>query len=204
VPAELKFFTEPPCLLPGENRCDFEALRLMMIEEIRPETNIEWLWLMDLVELSWEILRYRCLKQRILETFREAAIASILHRINSAGMPPEMSELVRLHSSRAGAEWKLNAHAAAEIEARLARNGFDEIAVNAEVFIQARSEFAMFDSLMHAAQHRRMVLLREIGIRREVVKRAREATRSERFREFRRLEKPASEIIDREFRPAAE
>jgi hypothetical protein len=59
-----------------------------------------------------------------------------------------------------------------EVEDRLARNGFDAIAVNAEVFIRARNEFAMFDSLMHAAQHRRMVLLREIGIRREAARRA--------------------------------
>ena len=92
VPAELMFLMEQPCLLPGENRRDFEALRLMMIEEIRPETKIEWLWLLDLVERSWEILRYRRLKQRMLDAFREAAIASILHRINSAKMPPEMSE----------------------------------------------------------------------------------------------------------------
>lgn len=175
VPAELMFLMEQPCLLPGENRRDFEALRLMMIEEIRPETKIEWLWLLDLVERSWEILRYRRLKQRMLDAFREAAIASILHRINSAGMPPEMSELVRLHSTRGAADWKQRPDAAAEIEAHLARNGFDAIAVNAEVFIQAQREFAMFDGLMHAAQHRRTVLFREIGIRREMVNRARRA-----------------------------
>ena len=85
VPAELMFLMEQSCLLPGENRRDFEALRLMMIEEIRPETKIEWLWLLDLVERSWEILPYRRLKQRMLDAFREAAIACILHRINSVG-----------------------------------------------------------------------------------------------------------------------
>ena len=79
APAELMF-------LMGSHVCcqekrDFEALRLMMIEEIRPETKIEWLWLLDLVERSWEILRYRRLKQRMLDV-REAAIACILHRIN--------------------------------------------------------------------------------------------------------------------------
>ena len=76
---------------------------------------------------------------------------------------------------RRAAEWKQRPVAVAEIEAHLARNGFDAIAVNAEVFIQAQREFAMFDGLMHAAQHRRMVLFREIGIRREMVSRARRA-----------------------------
>ena len=204
VPAELMFLMEQPYLLPGENRRDFEALRRMMIEEIRPETKIEWLWLLDLVERSWEILRYRCLKQRILDSFREAAIASILHRINSAGMPPETSELVRQHSIQGAAEWKERPDAAAEIEAHLARNGFDAIAVNAEVFGHAQREFAMFDGLMHAAQHRRMVLFREIGIRREMIHRARQATRPERLHGFRRLEKPVCEIIDRELSALAE
>lgn len=178
APSELMFLIEQPCLMPGENRQDFEALRLVMIEEIRPETKIEWLWLQDLVERSWEILRYRRLKQRVLESFRQAAIASILHAIDSAGMPPETSEMVRLRSARAAAEWTENSDAAAEIEAHLARNGFDDIAVNGEVFVQAQRAYAMFDTLMHAAQHRRMALFREIGIRRELANRARKALRS--------------------------
>jgi len=47
----------------------------MMDGDIRPETNIEWLWTMDLVELSWEILRYQRLKNRILDAHRVASAA---------------------------------------------------------------------------------------------------------------------------------
>jgi hypothetical protein len=159
--------------LPGENRHDFETIRQMMVDEIQPETNIEWLWLLDLVELSWEILRYRRLKQRILELFRESAIASLLQRIDGAGMPPELLGVVRLRSQRNAADWSEDDSAAAEIQARLERNGYNAVAVNAEVHTLASKEFATFDNLMHAAQQRRMVLLREIAIRRELVKRAR-------------------------------
>ena len=62
--------SEPSCLLPGESLRDFEAIRQMMVEDIQPATNIEWLWTLDLVELSWEILRYRRLKERILDAHR--------------------------------------------------------------------------------------------------------------------------------------
>ena len=62
VPVELTPFFEPSFLLPGESRLDFEAIRQMMVDDIRPETNIEWLWTLDVVELSWEVLRYRRLK----------------------------------------------------------------------------------------------------------------------------------------------
>lgn len=63
IPAELEGFTHEPCLLPRESRREFETIRRMIIDDIRPKTNIEWLWTLDLVELSWEIHRYRCLKK---------------------------------------------------------------------------------------------------------------------------------------------
>jgi len=59
---------------------------------------------------------------------------------------------------------------AVEIESRLKRFGFDSIALNAEVYVQARDQLEIFDNLQRA-QQRRMVLLREISIRREFAKR---------------------------------
>ena len=64
IPVELRALSGPSFLLPGEHRQEFEMIQKMMIEEVRPESNIEWLWTLDLIELSWEILRYRRLKQR--------------------------------------------------------------------------------------------------------------------------------------------
>lgn len=59
APAEFRSFAEPSFLLPGEDLRDYEVLRQMIVEDIQPQTNIEWLWTLDLVELSWEIVRYR-------------------------------------------------------------------------------------------------------------------------------------------------
>ncbi len=77
VPAELVPFSEP----------SFEVIRQMTVDDIRPETNIEWLWTLDLVELSWEILRYRRFKKVFLGTHRVAAIEAILLRLDGEGMP---------------------------------------------------------------------------------------------------------------------
>jgi hypothetical protein len=173
VPAELISFSEPSLLLPGESRQDYEAIRQMMVDDIRPETNIEWLWTLDLVELSWEILRYRRLKKRILDAHRVAAIEAILQRLDGQGMPAEDMPTVRARSRRTAAEWYDGREAASEIEARLHQRGFDQIDINAEVFVQARELFDLFDQLMIAAQRRRIGLLREISIRHEVVKRVR-------------------------------
>jgi len=179
VPAELKPFSEPSFLLPGESFHDFEAIRQMMVDDIQPETNIEWLWTLDLVELSWEILRYRHLKKRILDVHRVAAIEAILQRLDGEGMPAEAMPLVRKQARRAATEWRDDSEAALEIEARLYRSGLDPIAINAEVFVRARELFVMFDQLMHSAQSRRIGLLREISIRREFAIRVRRVIRAD-------------------------
>ena len=84
IPAELKSFAEDTCLLPGESRREFENIRCMIIDDVRPKTHIEWLWILDLAEMSWEILHYRCLKQKILESYRQAAIEAILQRLDGS------------------------------------------------------------------------------------------------------------------------
>ena len=168
VPAELVPFSEP----------SFEVIRQMMVDDIRPETNIEWLWTLDLVELSWEILRYRRLKKRILDAHRVTAIDAILQRLDGEGMPVETMPMVRTRARRAAAEWRDDREAAVEIEARLDRGGFDAIDINAEVFVQARELFEMFDQLIQLAQNRRIGLLREISIRREFARRARRVIRA--------------------------
>src|SRR3954464_1040649 len=93
IPAALKSFEEPSCLLPGEEKREFEIIRQMIIEDVRPKTNLEWLWTIDLVELSWEILRYRRLRERILQAYRGNAIASILQRLDGAGVTPQTKGL---------------------------------------------------------------------------------------------------------------
>jgi hypothetical protein len=179
VPAELIPFSEPSFLLPGESRQDFEAIRQMMVDDIKPETNIEWLWTLDLVELSWEILRYRRLKKRILDAHRAAAIEAILQRLDGEGMPAEAMPMVRTRARRAAAEWRDDREAANEIESRLNRSGFDAIDINAEEFVRARELFDLFDQLMIAAQRRRIGLLREISIRHEFVRRVRRVLKAQ-------------------------
>jgi hypothetical protein len=178
MPAELRPFSEPCELLPGESRRDLESIRQMMVDDVQPETNMDWLWTLDLVELSWEILRYRPLKQRVLAAYRHSAIRAILLRLDGDGMPAEHIQQLEFQVERITAEWRDDANAAVEIEARLRQHGFDDTVVNAEVFSQTRDLFAMFDGLMHAAQNRRMILLREISIRREFAKRAKRSSDS--------------------------
>ncbi len=178
APAEFMPFAEPSFLLPGESPRDFEVIRQMMIDDIQPQTNVEWLWTLDLVELCWEIQRYRRLKMRVLDAHRATAIEAIVRKVDGEGMPIEAIPMVLLQARRTAADWREDHEAAMQIEARLDRNGFEAIDINAEVFVQAREVFLMFDQLMHSAQNRRIRLLREISHRREFAGRVRRVIRA--------------------------
>ena len=123
VPAELRSFVEGPGLLPGESRREFEDLRRLIVEDIRPNTTIEWLWTLDLAELSWEILRYRCLKQRVFKSHRHNAVEAILQGVDGAGMPGHAQQTLLVQTRRNALQWRQDPIAAAEIESRLAQYG---------------------------------------------------------------------------------
>jgi len=63
-------------------------------------------------------------------------------------MPPEAVPMVQAQAGRTAAQWRDDREAAIEIEAHLGRTGFDAIDIDAEVFVQARELFDVFDQLM--------------------------------------------------------
>jgi hypothetical protein len=116
--AELAAFSDP-FLLPSENPRDSEVIRQMMIDDIQPQTNIEQRRTLDLVELSWEILRYRRLKKRILDAGRVAAKRSCGDRTvrDAEAMPTRC----RYKRAWRPPKWRDDPAVAIEIEARLHR-----------------------------------------------------------------------------------
>jgi hypothetical protein len=171
VPEGLEAFARPPSLLPGEHTEQYEALRDAIFCEIAPRCAIEWLLAIDLVELSWDIQRYRILRHKILESYRQKAIEQALRRIDCAGIPVAFESTTHHYTKQNALSWCHDREAAVEIEARLASYGFDQKSINAEVFVQARETFFMFESLLNSAQQRRILLLREINGRRSFPKR---------------------------------
>ena len=104
--------------------------------------------------------------------------SSVLPGKTIEGMRAEAVPMVRMHARRTANEWRDDPAAAKEIEARLHRSGFDNTDINAEVLVQARELFAMFDQLMQSAQSRRIGLMREISVRREFAIRVRRVIRA--------------------------
>lgn len=162
LPVEFEALAPPPLLLPGKQLDHYQALRQAIFADLAPRSAIEWLLAIDVAELSWEIQRYRVLRHKLLETTRQKAIEVALRRIDMAGIDPDFREQAESYTLQNALSWRIDPMAASEIEARLAVYGFDQHAITAEVFVQARELLVLFEGLLNAAQTKRMLLLREL------------------------------------------
>ncbi|WP_027524847.1 hypothetical protein [Bradyrhizobium sp. Ec3.3] len=162
LPTEFEVLAQPPLLLPGEHLDHYQALRQAIFADLAPRSAIEWLLAIDVAELSWEIQRYRVLRHKALEIYRQKAIEAALRSIDMIGIAPEFEAEAEYYTLQNALSWRIDAVAASEIDTRLARYGFDQHAINTEVYVQAREIFVLFEGLLNAAQTKRMLLLREI------------------------------------------
>lgn len=176
----LEVLAPAPLLLPGEIMRDYQTLRHAILAEITPRSTIEWLLAIDVVELSWEIQRYRNLRHKLLEKSRQRAVANALREIDLIGIATNHQHEGEHQTALNAFTWRTDIDAAIEIEQRLTSNGIDDIALNADVHIQAREFYLMFEGLIISAQHRRALLLRELDHRRNPIRVRRIAGRSTR------------------------
>jgi len=162
LPVEFEALAPPPLLLAGEHLDHYLALRQTIFADLAPRSAIEWLLALDIVELSWEIQRYRMLRHKLLEISRQKAIEAVLRHIDMVGIDPEFEEKAEYYTLQNALSWQTDPIAATEIDARLATYGFDQHAVTTEVYMQVREALVLFEGLLNAAQTKRMLLLREI------------------------------------------
>src|SRR4051794_2148018 len=169
-PTALEALAPQPLLLPGESLEEYLKLREAIYGEIAPTCAIEWLLAIDIAELSWEIQRYRLLRHRLLERTRQRAIANALAQIDLVGISTDDLDDARRQIELNAFAWRSDAIAAAEIANRLASHGVDHFAINTDIHVQTRELYLTFEGLIVSAQHRRIMLLREINNRRHAVR----------------------------------
>src|SRR5262249_50296547 len=87
----------------------------------------------------------------------------LVSRIDPVGVPPSFQSEAEHYTRLNALSWRTDPAAATEIETRLAAYGFDQDAINVEVYAQARELFLMFESLLVSSQNRQTILLREIN-----------------------------------------
>ncbi|WOH57294.1 MULTISPECIES: hypothetical protein [Bradyrhizobium] len=125
LPVEFEALTASSLLLPGERLEHYQMLRQAIFADLAPRSVIEWLLAIDVAELSWEIQRYRVLRHKLLESYRQKAIEAALRRIDLVGMGPEWQDEAEYYTLQNALSWRIDPVARTETDTRLAAHGFD-------------------------------------------------------------------------------
>ena len=75
--AELSFLGAPP-LIPGESAADYKRLLAAVTDEIKPADPVETIWTRDVVDLQWDIIRFRRIKADIITYYHRNNIAEAI------------------------------------------------------------------------------------------------------------------------------
>jgi hypothetical protein len=67
---DLSFFRAPP-LVPGESAADYKRLLSAVTDEIKPADPLETMWTHDIVDLQWDIIRFRRIKADLIRQRHE-------------------------------------------------------------------------------------------------------------------------------------
>lgn len=129
----------------------------------------------DLGSLWWEIQRYRRWKVAILMIHRTEAVQEALRKSDPGyvliGVTPAISAQARIDAEK----WHKDDPHKAQLNSRMEKCGYDVTAINAEAFRWGLSSLVVIERFLASARNQVNALLREIGIRREFARRAREA-----------------------------
>lgn len=169
------FVLESILVLPGETEEEYLEMVSLMIEDIDPQTNIEWLCVIDLSSLWWEIQRYRNWKKAIIRINRAEAVENALYRSDPnyrlLGPQPTIHAQARIDS----AKWHNNPDHRHQLNARLRQHGYDDQGISAQAFVAQMIPLATIERFLSSARSQVNAILREIAVRREFARRAREA-----------------------------
>jgi len=151
IPDDIQdLFGDPP-VLRGEDENLYDTLMVQFTKLVEPKDLIEWWWVKDLTDHSWEIRRLRRFKVLFVEVRREKANE----------LPQALASLAQEDNDGAFVPVPLR----------------EEEQFSAELFFYMVDKYKNVDKLIASAEARRNAALREIGRRREhLARRLREAS----------------------------
>lgn len=169
------FVRESILVLPGETEEEFLNMLSMMIIDIDPQANIEWFCVIDLASLWWEIQRYRSWKVAIIKANRVAALQQALYKSDPNYLLLGPQPAIQVQAKVDAEKWLNDPKHRGDLNVRLKAHGYNAQGINAQAFIGGLMPLATIERFLASARNQINVLLREINIRREFARRAREA-----------------------------
>lgn len=171
----------PPPILEGEDSATYDELLARVTGHIKPTDVIEEIFIRDVVDLTWENLRWRRLKAGLfhgdllnkLETLLNSIVRrpsvgtestnsypELIHNFNFTPPPPTQEETFVKQLVK---KWAMRDPAAIDRVAKLLASSNKSVdSVVASIFLEKLESIERIDRLITVAEARRNFLLREI------------------------------------------
>jgi hypothetical protein len=177
-----------PALLQGEDRAAYEKLLTDVTAALSPADVIEELWVYDVADCGWEILRLRRLKADLIA-------ANLHHGVEEVVKPLIRGEGLDLYpESKLASDWRARKPEAMEqVDSLLKSSEQGMEAVVAQTFAIELEQIERIERMIMNAEVRRNAALRELDRHREALARK---LKIEQVEDAEFTEVPAQEVVE--------
>ena len=156
----------PPPLLEGEDVAAYDELLTQISSAVKPTGILEDIWVRNMVDLIWEILRYRRLKVNLLNT----SVYRGLVRVLSPLLKFAADDKDQLSAEQLAKGWEGRHPGAMEqVEQLLASANLTMDAVMAHTLLEHLDPIERIDRMIAMAESRYNAMVREIDRHREAL-----------------------------------
>jgi hypothetical protein len=148
-------------LLIVESSDEFDCIRSALNHEIRPNGIIEHMYVADIAQLVWEILRLRRCKVSIINLAFRPALEKLTAQLLRD--PGQQEYLVRDEAEKLAEAWFSKDTAKRKISGLLDYFHLDESAIEAEAIRRSAEDIELLDRLLASLESRRDKALRRIA-----------------------------------------
>jgi hypothetical protein len=177
IPRHIRDLFGRPPVLSFEDHDAYECLLSELVVEIEPSGIREWLWVRDLADLNWDILRIRRAIASLLEiSFKPALVETFRRVLPSTARYSGADALADQWYADPGNE--ATAVGRSGVVDILAEHGLQPESVVGQAFALRSGELEMMERMLTSVERRRSMIMRELEVYRDgsISKRARNAT----------------------------
>src|ERR1700704_5552895 len=132
-----RFLGKAPVLGDQEDPAEYYNISHLMLESIGPSNFIEQLFVIDLIDQTFEILNLRRAIVACKATSGSAGVEACLKRGILVGAPPGAEKFAEIEARREAQEWGKDPDSRDDIEERIRGMGISEEAMEVEIFLHS-------------------------------------------------------------------
>jgi hypothetical protein len=148
-------------LLITESDDEFEAIRGALDRELKPNGIIEQMYVGDIAQLNWEIIRFRRCKVALINSRMRSALEEIIPELMRK--PGEYAHQHKEEADQLAEDWFGDPKSKDAVAEMLANCGLDESAIEAQAISPLIAEIEQIDRLLASLEARRNKALRSVS-----------------------------------------